>query len=349
MPQSRSVRLFVMLPLIAGAILFTDTAVRAVAPTAPTDLTAVVDGPDVTLTWAPSVNGPTQYTVQAGLVPGQSLVSFPLSAAVTTVSVTAPPGTYYVRVVASNSDGSSAPSSEIVVVVGCQPGSVKNVRVMQRGAEAFLSWNPSGGASSYAVQAGFTPGETALQFNLPSNTFNVIVPPGAYYARVVPLNGCGGGTPTPDVIVNAPSNSVRAADPAPGTVLSLPDIQQLVVRLAAMNPPTLDNSCPNRRKYGEPNPWLNYMVDSLRAYDTRFGYNAKPTRREEEEGYPIIAAGDEITYFAGAGAAQGSPLVYAIDILFNHCDVEDGGQPSVTFRNIAPEPANWTGAGRFSG
>jgi hypothetical protein len=46
---------------------------------------------------------------------------------------------------------------------------------------------------------------------------------------------------------------------------------------------------------------------------------------------------------------EGSSEVYAIDILFNHCDIERGGQPSMTFRNIAPEPAKWTGAGRFAG
>ena len=131
----------------------------------------------------------------------------------------------------------------------------------------------------------------------------------------------------------------------------MPDIQfqvygiNLLVRLNAANRATEANTCPNGRKY-EPNPWLNNMVDQLRTYSTRFGYNAKPTRTAvDNNGFPVIAAGDEIAFFHGSGNAQGSPQVYAIDILFGHC----GGSPELTYRDIAPEPAIWTGAGRLLG
>jgi hypothetical protein len=172
-----------------------------------------------------------------------------------------------------------------------------------------------------------------------------MVPAGAYYARVVPVNGCGAGVATPDVLVTSPSNTVRVADPETSTVLGMPDVQALVIRYFNQNPPTVSSSCPTGRKY-EPNPWLNGLVDFLRTYDLRFGYNAKPTRGPaDNNGFPVIAAGDEITFFAGTGTAQGSPNVYAFDVLFNHCGTTN---PGLDWRNISPEPAIWTGAGRFA-
>ncbi len=125
----------------------------------------------------------------------------------------------------------------------------------------------------------------------------------------------------------------------------MPEIQALIVRANNAFPVNAVNSCPNGRKY-EPNPWLNNLVDFLRTYSRRFGYNAKPTRTSvDNNGFPVVAAGDEITYFRGSGNAQGSGEVYAIDVLFDHCGVN----PQITFRDIAPEPAIWTGAGRFPG
>lgn len=350
MLDARPIRRFFACALTVSALVLSSTAIRAAAPTAPTNLAAVVSGQDVTLTWTASANSPTQYILQAGLAPGQTIASFVLAGSTTSVQVTAPVGVYHVRLFASNAEGMSLPSNEIIVTVSCTPGQAQNFRVMQRGAEGFLFWNPVAGATSYSLQAGFTPGATDVQFNLPGNTFNVLVPSGTYFARVVPRNGCGSGTPTPDVTVTSPANSVRVADPAAGTVLSLPDVRDLVFRFAAQNPPTLNNSCPTGRKY-EPNPWLNALVDFLRTYDTRFGYNAKPTRTAVDNGgFPVIAAGDEIAYFRGGGAPmEGSGNVYAIDVLFNHCDWSRGGQPEVDFRNIAPEPAIWTSTGRFAG
>ena len=196
MLNARSIRAFCGWMSIAAVVGVSSTPLAAIAPTAPTNLAAVVNGQDVTLTWTASQNAPTQYTVLAGFAPGQTIVNFPLNGATTSVSVAAPPGTYYVRIVASNADGSSAPSNEIVVNVTCRPGTPLNFRVMQKGAEAYLFWNPAAAATGYTVQAGFAPGENALQFALPGNTFNVLVPAGSYFARIVATNGCGPSAPT---------------------------------------------------------------------------------------------------------------------------------------------------------
>lgn len=354
MHQRRSIRVPYAFVLFACALLTAGLRLGAAVPTAPTNLSATVNGQIVTLTWTAAANSPTQYLLHAGFAPGQTALSVSLDAAQTSFTASAGPGTYYARIYAVNADGTSAASNEITVVITStcgNPSMPLNLRAMQKGTEIYLFWvRPQlGSPNAYAIQAGVAPGQTIAQFAAPGTTMNTAVGSGTYFARVIATSTCGNGPATPDIAVTFPSSSLRVADPDPGTRLGMPDIDALLHRLANQFPPTLTNSCPNGRKY-EPNPWLDFIVAQLRTYDTRFGYNAKPTRTSaDNNGFPVIAAGDEITYFRGAGAAQGSPDVYAIDILFNHCDVGRGGDPELTFRDIAPEPAVWTGAGRFAG
>jgi hypothetical protein len=350
-----SIRLPLAIFLLACALLTSGLRLLAAVPTAPTNLSTTITGQIVTLTWTASANSPTQYLLQAGFAPGQTALSVSLNAAQTSFTASAGPGTYYARIYAVNAEGTSAASNEVTVVITstcANPSIPLNLRAMQKGAEIFLFWvRPQFGApNGYSIQAGVSPGGTIVQIPVTGTTMNTAVASGTYFARVIPTSTCGNGpATTPDIPVTFPSNSVRVADPDPGTVLGMPDITALVDRLGRQFPPTLANSCPTGRKY-EPNPWINFMVDQLRTYDTRFGYNAKPTRTSvDNDGFPVIIAGDEIAYFRGAGAAQGSEDVYAIDILFNHCDVIRGGAPELTYRDIAPERAIWTGAGRFTG
>ncbi len=146
--------------------------------------------------------------------------------------------------------------------------------------------------------------------------------------------------------VSLPGNTVRVADPEPGTALGMPDVAALMARIHNENPGLITQSCPTGLKYVN-NPWQDRIIDRLRQYDTRFGYNGKPNRSAADNGgVPVVAAGDELTFFAGAGTAQGSRVVYAIDMLFNHC----GDRPDITWRNFTgEEEAFWTGAGRFTG
>jgi hypothetical protein len=136
----------------------------------------------------------------------------------------------------------------------------------------------------------------------------------------------------------------RAADPAAGQRLPLPDIRAFTQQAAAARPELLAQSCPNGLKY-QNNPWLDYMVDQLRTLDTRWGYNGKPTRTAADNGgQPVIAAGDEVAYHYGAGADQNSRDVYLIDLLEGHC----GATPRLTYRDFTgEEPGVWTGAGRL--
>ena len=136
----------------------------------------------------------------------------------------------------------------------------------------------------------------------------------------------------------------RTADPAPGQQLPLPNIQGALQQFAGERPDLLAQSCPDGIKYGPPNAWLNHMVDRLRTLDTRWGYNAKPTRTAaDNNGRPVVAAGDEIAYNYSADPDEGTTKVYLIDILESHC-----GTPRLTYRHFTgEEPGRWTGAGRF--
>jgi hypothetical protein len=89
-----------------------------VAPSAPT-LAATVSGQIVTLNWSPPPIGtpPYTYTLLAGSSPGSSNLANAPMGALTFFQTNAPPGTYYVRVVATNACGSST-SNEATAVVG---------------------------------------------------------------------------------------------------------------------------------------------------------------------------------------------------------------------------------------
>lgn len=76
-------------------------------------------GRAVTLAWAAPATGeaPTSYTVEAGSAPSLSDLAVLPGNATTMLTVTAPPGTYFVRVRATTVAGPSAPSNEVVIVV----------------------------------------------------------------------------------------------------------------------------------------------------------------------------------------------------------------------------------------
>ena len=325
---------------------------RAIAPTAPSNLVASVSGLNVTLTWGASANAPTQYILQAGFAPGQTAITVPLPGSQTFFNASAGAGTYFVRVVAVNADGTSAASNEVTVVLtgGCAaPSAPFNLRAMIRGTELYLFWRrPAvGNPTGYSVQVGSAPGQTFTQFGTGGTTLNATAPAGTFFARVIATSACGNSAASNEVTLAFPSNSVRVADPDPGTTLGFPDVQGLIARINNEAPGLLvSQSCPTGLKYNN-NPWQDRIIDRLRQYDTRFGYNGKPTRTAADNGgVPVTAAGDEFTYFAGAGVGQGSRTVYAVDMLFNHC----GPTPELTFRNFTgEEEAFWSGAGRFVG
>ncbi len=144
-------------------------------------------------------------------------------------------------------------------------------------------------------------------------------------------------TPTTPTDPNAPAIGPRPNDPPAGGRLPLPNARPFINAMSGQVA-TLP-SCPYGRKYSS-NPWLDKLVDSLRASDARWGYNGKPTRTAaDNNGFPVTCAGDEIAYHYGAGDSLNSRNVYLIDALAGHC----GPNPATTYRDFTgEEPGFWT-------
>lgn len=106
-------------PSNEGTVVVTGGTNCASPPDAPIGLTSTVSGPNVTLGWAPGAGcAATNYVVQAGSAPGLSNLATVNTGTALGFNATAPTGVYYVRVIAQNAFGSSAPSSQVTVVVG---------------------------------------------------------------------------------------------------------------------------------------------------------------------------------------------------------------------------------------
>jgi hypothetical protein len=94
------------------------------APATPVGLIATVVGTTVTLTWTAAPGCPaTSFVIQAGSAPGASdLASFDTGSNATTFTAPGtPPGTYFIRLIARNGFGDSAPTTDVTAVVGGGP------------------------------------------------------------------------------------------------------------------------------------------------------------------------------------------------------------------------------------
>jgi hypothetical protein len=89
-------------------------------PPAPTNLRSCVAGTSVTLTWTGSP-GATSYLLEAGSSPGASNLFASDIGPGGSLTATAAPGTYYVRLRAKSPCGTSSASNEIVLTAGGTP------------------------------------------------------------------------------------------------------------------------------------------------------------------------------------------------------------------------------------
>ncbi len=86
-------------------------------PSAPTGLVVTVNGFGVTLNWSSGAGpAPERYVLEVGLTAGATNFAFDTGNTATTLSVSAPAGTYYVRIRARNACGTSAVSNQAAVV-----------------------------------------------------------------------------------------------------------------------------------------------------------------------------------------------------------------------------------------
>ncbi|MGI8672633.1 MAG: hypothetical protein ACR2LU_08485 [Luteitalea sp.] len=145
-------------------------------------------------------------------------------------------------------------------------------------------------------------------------------------------------TPTTPTPTPRPSGA-RAADPPGGQRLPLPNMASVVDDVARQYSGALRNSC---QSHGGSWEFLDRLVDRLRTYDTRWGYNGK-------RGNAGDPSHDIVAYNFGAGPDHGTTSVYIIDVIVGHC----GSNPASAWIDQTQATANsgtigrWTGRGRF--
>ena len=137
-------------------------------PLPPLSLLATVQGTAVTLGWTENPLGPviTSYQIQAGTAPGLADIgALPLPPTARTFAVNAPPGTYFVRIVALNGAGASPPSNEAVITTGpgiCTiPAVPTGLVASSTGGVLGVQWSPAAAGAiplGYILQAGSIPG-----------------------------------------------------------------------------------------------------------------------------------------------------------------------------------------------
>jgi hypothetical protein len=200
-----------------SARTMTPATVRAAAtaPGAPTTLTHSVVGNNVVLAWQTGGGDfATSYVVEAGSASGLSnLAAFDTNNALTVLNVNSvPPGSYYVRVRAKNTAGLSAPSNEVLVIVGgggCfgPPAAPTTLSGSAAGSTVTLTWGAPAGCAptSYQIEAGSAPGASNLAVAPTGNALTSFtatgVGAGTYYVRVRAVTGGAVGAPSNEVVI----------------------------------------------------------------------------------------------------------------------------------------------------
>ncbi len=144
---------------------------------------------------------------------------------------------------------------------------------------------------------------------------------------------------TPTTPVAPRPTGARAANPAPGQRLPLPNMSSVVDDVARQYPGALRNSC---QSHGGSWEFMDRLVDRLRTYDTRWGYNGK-------RGNAGDPSHDVVAYNFGADRDEGTTNVYIIDVIVGHC----GSNPGPAFIDQTGVTAQqgsigrWTSRGRF--
>jgi len=186
--------------LIALTLVLTGAQVGALVPGNPTNLVGSAAGQTVTLSWQPPASAIREYVIEAGSSPGlANLANFSTGSAATQFAAAGVgAGTYYVRVRAANTDGTSGPSNEVRIDVGgscvvpIAPGGLSS---SLSGSSLALRWTQSPGAATYVVEAGSAPGlsniaNVDLGSNVPALTATSVAP-GTYFIRIRARATCG--------------------------------------------------------------------------------------------------------------------------------------------------------------
>ena len=188
------------------------------APAAPTGLTATAGNASVKLSWTAST-GATSYNVYRGTTAGGEATAA-LATGITTTSYTdATVGngtTYYYKVAAVNSGGTSPLSTEVSATPEpAAPTAPTGLTATAANASVKLSWTASTGATSYNVYRGTTAGGEATAalatgITITSYTDTSVSNGTAYYYKLAAVNS-GGTSPLSTEVSATPEPSAPTA------------------------------------------------------------------------------------------------------------------------------------------
>lgn len=206
-PSTPGTAIFTVRASDSAAIATRPLSIVVTAPSAPVLAPAVVNRPNVTLTWTPPLTGPspTGYALVASVTAGGPVIAHLPLGTPTTVSGPVPDGTYFIRVLATV-NGVEVSSNEIRVDIGPLPPPPAPLAMTAAvsGSVVTFTWQPpaSGVVSGYVLEAGTAAGLTNLA-SVPLGSVTSVVTPalpnGSYYVRVRAQNSGGIGPPSGEV------------------------------------------------------------------------------------------------------------------------------------------------------
>jgi titin len=185
----------------------------------PTDLRVVATaGRTVTFAWtAPAGLVPTEYRVEGGVLPGETLASVPLSPAGTVATLSLPAGVFHVRIVAVASGLRLATSNEVRVVAGIArpPAAPVGLRGSAVGAALTISWTNvlTGGGPPTGLMLNVTGAATGTIALPEGEAFSYVgVPAGTYTLTVAATNAAGASPPSNAVTLTFPGGACVPPD-----------------------------------------------------------------------------------------------------------------------------------------
>lgn len=193
------------------AALYPLGAGEAGPPGVPLGLSAAVNGFDVTLLWRPPAAGGAvaAYHLQAGSLPGASDYGVATTTETSLVVPNVASGVYYVRLIAANAAGASAPTADITVIVGQYlPGTPSGLLAAAGpGGSVVVHWDPPAAGpvpSGYRLVARDSAG-AIYRIPVGGTSFAAQgVASGTYYVRVAAVTPAGAGPVTPEIAVVVP-------------------------------------------------------------------------------------------------------------------------------------------------